>query len=308
MSAPALSPGTDISAETAAAFDRLQARAWGEAGWLLELRREAFARFQELGFPTPNDESWKYTNVAPIARIAWEPASPDAHPRLPVPAGGGGVRLAFVNGRWSRALSSSDLPEGLAVLPLAEVLRKHPEWLEAHLSKRAAWDKNAFTAWNTAFLEDGAFVRIARGAAIAGPIHLLFLSEQTGAPAVSHPRNVIVAESGAQASVVETYLGERISLTNSVTEISVGDGASVEHSKVQRESSDAFHVQTIAAGLERGSRFTSHNVALGAALARTDIGVVFEGEGGDCTLNGLFLGGGDQTLDTHTIIDHAKPH
>ena len=307
MSAPALSPGTDIS-ETAAAFDRLQTRARGEAGWLLELRREAFARFQELGFPTPHDESWKYTNVAPIARIAWEPASPYAHSSLPVPAGGGGVWLAFVNGRWSPALSSSALPEGLVVLSLAEVLREQPEWLEPHLSKRAAWEKNAFTAWNTAFLEDGAFVRIARGVAVAGPIHLLFLSEQTGAPAVSHPRNVIVAESGAQASVVETYLGEKISLTNSVTEISVGDGASVEHSKVQRESSDAFHVQTIAAGLERGSQFTSHNVALGAALARTDIGVVFEGEGGDCTLNGLFLGGGDQTLDTHTIIDHAKPH
>jgi Fe-S cluster assembly protein SufD len=95
---------------------------------------------------------------------------------------------------------------------------------------------------------------------------------------------------------------------NAVTEISVGDGASVEHSKIQRESSDAFHVQTIAAGLDRGSQFTSHNVALGAALARTDIGVVFGGEGGDCTLNGLFLGDGDQTLDTHTIIDHAKPH
>ncbi|HXM79688.1 MAG TPA: Fe-S cluster assembly protein SufD, partial [Thermoanaerobaculia bacterium] len=191
---------------------------------------------------------------------------------------------------------------------LAEVIRDHPEWLEAYLSRRAAWEKNAFTAWNTAFLEDGAFVRIARGAAIPGAIHLLFLSEQTGAPAVSHPRNVIVAESGAQVSVVETYLGEGISLTNAVTEISVGDGASVEHSKIQRESSDAFHVQTIAAGLDRGSQFTSHNVALGAALARTDIGVVFGGEGGDCTLNGLFLGGGDQTLDTHTIIDHAKPH
>ena len=308
MSAPALSPGTDISAETAAAFDRLQTRARGEAGWLSELRREAFARFQELGFPTPHDESWKYTNVAPIARIAWEPASPDADSRLPVSASTG-VRLAFVNGRWSPAFSShSALPEGLVVLSLAEVLRDHPEWLEAHLSKRAAWEENVFTAWNTAFLEDGAFVRIARGAAIPGPIHLLFLSEQTGAPAVSHPRNVIVVESGGQASVVETYLGEGISLMNAVTEISVGDGASVEHSKIQRESSDAFHVQTIAAGLDRGSQFTSHNVALGAALARTDIGVVFGGEGGDCTLNGLFLGDGDQTLDTHTIIDHAKPH
>jgi len=310
MSAPALSPGTDLSQEiAAAAFDRLRTRARGEAGWLQELRREAFARFQALGFPTPHDESWKYTNVAPIARIAWEPVSPDADSSLPVPAGVAGIRLAFVNGRWSRALSSSSaLPAGLVVLSLAEVTRDHPEWLEAHLSRRAAWEKNAFTAWNTAFLEDGAFVRIARGVAIAGPIHLLFLSEQTGAPAVSHPRNVIVAERGAQASVVETYVGEGVSLTNSVTELFVGDGASIEHSKVQRESSDAFHVQTIAAGLDRGSQFTSHNVALGASLARTDIGVLFEGEGGDCTLNGLFLGGGAQTLDTHTIIDHAKPH
>src|ERR1700674_554378 len=127
MSAPALSPGTDLSQEiAAAAFDRLRTRARGEAGWLQERRREAFARFQALGFPTPHDESWKYTNVAPIARIAWEPASPDADSRLPVPARTG-VRLAFVTGRWSPDLSSSSaLPKGLVVLSLVEALREDP--------------------------------------------------------------------------------------------------------------------------------------------------------------------------------------
>jgi Fe-S cluster assembly protein SufD len=93
-----------------------------------------------------------------------------------------------------------------------------------------------------------------------------------------------------------------------VTEIVCGDGAVLEHYKLQRESLAAFHVQKVGATQERGSNFASHNVCLGAALARTDINVLFKAEGSECTLNGLFLAGGSQHVDNHTLIDHAKPH
>ncbi|MEP6769010.1 MAG: Fe-S cluster assembly protein SufD [Acidobacteriota bacterium] len=312
MPSPVLSAETDLAA---AVFADLRRRGAADPAWLAGLRERAFARFQELGFPTSSDESWKHTNVAPIARIAWEPvpSDPDAARPLPVSvqAEAAGVQLGFSNGRWSRALSSAPAPvsvPGVDVLPLADVLRDHPDWLEPHFGRHAAWEKNPFTAWNTALAEDGAFIRVCRGAAAAGPIHLLFLSERTGAPTVAHPRNLIVLESGAQATVVETYVGEGRTLTNAVTEISVGDGASLDHAKVQRESPDAFHVQTIAVTSQRSSQFTSSSAAFGGSIARTDIGVLFAGEGGDCTLNGLFVGDGTALLDTHTTVDHATPH
>jgi Fe-S cluster assembly protein SufD len=312
-----LNPDPDPSQQSpqryAPAFADVERRVGGEAAWLLELRRAAFARFQEVGFPGPHDEAWKYTSPGPITRVPWRTASGGREvkraPSMPVDLSAA-VRIVFVNGRFSAALSSDPISrtKDVEITPLAEVLRRHPDWLQPHLARIAAVDKNAFTAWNTAFFEGGAFVRIARGAAVKEPIHVVFLSEADSEPSVSHPRVLVVAEPGAHASIVERYVGEGRYLTDAVTEISVGDDASIEHSKIQRESVAASHVHTIAARIGRAGRFESMNVALGGALARTDIDVLFAGEGGECTLNGLFVASGSQHLDNHTFIDHATPH
>lgn len=306
----------------AAAFADAEKRSRKEASWIQELRHQALARFQEIGFPSPHDESWKYTNPAPIARVAWAPFPADrAEKKAPtIPADlSAPVRMVFVDGRFSRALSSAEaaLPPGLVLAPLSEVLTRHPDWIQPYLSRECPDELPAFPAWNTAFFDDGAFVRIARGAQIAEPIHLVFLSEagpateQPGQPAeppVSHPRILVVADSESSATVVERYVGDGTYLTNAVTEISVGDGASIRHTVVQRESLAASHVHAIFASQGRAGRFESMNVALGSALARTDIETTFRAEGGECELNGLFVGSGTQHLDTHTRIDHAKPH
>ena len=221
------------------------------------------------------------------------------------------IRLVFVNGRWSKSLSSEGtLPEGLEVSSMAAVLRHHADWLQPFLGSRASWEKSPFAAWNTAFFEDGAFVRIRRDAVLREPVELVFIAEaEPGSePRVAHVRNLILADPHSQASVVETYVGDGLSLTNAVTEVALETGASIEHYKVQRESLEAVHLQTIAATASPSSRYVSNNVALGSALARTEISVVLDGPGAECELNGLFVGGGTQHLDTHTMIDHAKPH
>lgn len=297
-----------------------QMRFAGEPEWLASLRREAFARFTAMGFPTTKDEEWKYTGVGPITRVPFRPANERRrlqqapHPGLLTPGegeetlpGGEGGRFVFVNGRSSAELSRAGSRP--VVRSLREALQEEPELLEPHLARHASFEKSAFTALNTAFLEDGAFVRIPRGTILEEPIHLIFFSEDGGGPAVSHPRNLILAEPNSQARIIETYVGEAGHyFTNSVTEIVCGDGAVLEHYKLQRESLAGFHVQTVGAAQERGSNFASHNVCLGAALARTDINVLFEAEGSECTLNGLFLAGGSQHVDNHTLIDHAVPH
>jgi Fe-S cluster assembly protein SufD len=308
MEAEALDRQTDLYREAFAAFSRSRR---GEPSWLSELRARAFARFQELGFPTPKIEAWKYTGVAPIARTAFRLADAASEPAAiavpPLPADG--PRLVFVNGMFRQDLSTVAEDGSLRVSSLRQALAARPETVKRHLGQHAEWERHAFTAWNTAFFGDGAFIEILSGAVPARPIELLFLGRAVAEPVVAHPRNLIVADPRSQATIVERYAGQGDPyLTNAVTEISAEDGAILEHYKIQRESPAAYHVQTVQARLGRSATFTSHNVALGAALARTDINVLFAGEGGECTLNGLFIGEDSQHLDTHTFIDHARPH
>jgi Fe-S cluster assembly protein SufD len=280
------------------------------------LRREALDRFNELGFPTLNDEEWRFTNVAPLTRIAFRPAAPGRARLTPEQTRraafgtDGGSRLVFVNGHFARALSSvRGLPQGVVVAGLAETLDAHPDWAEPHLARHARFEQNAFTALNTAFLRDGAFVSIPKNTGVAEPIHLVFLAGPCAEPTVAHPRNLVVAGAHSQATVLESYVGleEGVYFTNGVTEIVLGDGAVIDHSKVQRESKAAFHVATTQFHQDKGSRFTSHAIALGGGLVRNDVNVVLDAEGCECTLNGLYLAGGRQHIDNHTRIDHAKP-
>ena len=281
--------------------------------WLVEIRRDAMERLRETGFPTVRDEEWKYTNVAPILKVPFVEAAEES-PRLvqrphpnPLPEGEG-TQLVFINGRYRADLSSAG-HDGLQAGSLREVLATRPEDARPYLAK-IAHKGNAFVAANAAFLEDGAFIRIPRGTVVALPIHVVFLSEPVFEPTMSHPRNLIVAEPGSQASVVETYVGTdgELYFTNSVTEISLGNGAILDHYKLERESTAAYHVATMEVRQERDSRLTTHSITFGGALVRNDLNVKLDADGADCTLNGLFVGSGTQHMDNHTLIDHAQPH
>jgi Fe-S cluster assembly protein SufD len=283
-----------------------------EPAWMSGLRRDAMDRFAALGFPTTHDEDWKYTSVSPIAKVAFQPgALATADLGFPLADLGCDTRLVFVNGRFSRELSSLDkLPRGVKAGSLAELLRDGNATLESHLARYAEFNNHAFVALNTALAEDGAVVEAARDVVLEQPIHLLFVSMPDGRPTMSHPRNLILAGRGSRAAVIETYAGPAgaVYLTNAVTEIVVGEGAVMDHYKLQHESEQGFHVATLQAVQDRGSVLNSHNVSFGAALARSDINSVLDAEGTECYLNGLFIAAGRQHVDNHTMLDHAKPH
>lgn len=284
-----------------------------DPAWLARIRRASMERLREVGFPTVRDEDWKYTNVAPILNVPFVEGrreTPWQRSRGFTLPGGEGVQLFFINGRFAPDHSSRGRgADGLEVASLAEVLATRPETAEPHLA-RIARNGNAFASLNEAFLYDGAFVRIPAKTAVTEPIHLVFLSEPDFGPTVSHPRNLVVAEPGSQAAVIETWIGTtgELYFTNSVTEVVLGDGANLDLYKLERESTSAYHVTTTEVRQGRDSRFTSHSITLGGALVRNDLNIRLEGEGADCTLNGLFIGSGTQHLDNHTLIDHVKPH
>jgi Fe-S cluster assembly protein SufD len=253
-----------------------------------------------------------------MARVAFRPAVESAPRRLSLGAldpfrlpGEIAARLVFVNGIFAPELSSlAELPAGVTAGSLAAELAARPRDIEPHLGRLADFEPQPFVALNLAFVLDGAYVRVARGTVLDRPLHLLFVSSAPGEPTVSFPRNLIVAEAGSQVAIVESYVGtgREVYFTNAVTEVQIGDDAVVDHVKLQGESDKAFHVANLQVEQGRASQFVSHSFSLGGGLVRNDLGTVFGAEGGECTLNGLYMVGGRQHVDNHTSIDHAKPH
>jgi Fe-S cluster assembly protein SufD len=163
---------------------------------------------------------------------------------------------------------------------------------------------------NTAFVADGAVVCVPDSCVVDGPIHLLFVSTGGERPTMAHPRVVVVMGANSQASVVESYIGVNagISLTNAVTEVVAGENARLDHYKLQREGRDTAHVGGMYLRAARSASIACHSIALGGSLVRNDVLAVLDGEGAECTLNGLYLGDRRMLVDNHTTIDHAKPH
>ena len=280
--------------------------------WLATLRREALDAFAERGLPTRHDEAWKYTSVAEFERHALlaTPAGaqlcPEAHAlfeRFSLDKKAAHL-LVFHNGHFSPELSSpGTLPEGITLMSLAQALSANPESIKPWIGRKN--QAPAFDALNTAFMADGAYLHLKKEAKLETPVHLMFISTDSGG--ASYLRNLIVAEPGAQATVIEHYVGQdnAVYFTNAVTHIFAAENASVEHHKLQQEANSAFHVAGIHAVQQRDSRLSSHSFTVGGALTRNDITTVFDGSACQATLNGLYLIGGQQHVDNHTCIDHS---
>lgn len=318
MATATLTPGSAVDA-----FVSEQAKfeaAAGGAAWVGALRAGALRQLRAIGFPHLRQEAWRFTDVRPILRTPWtlaEPASPGAEAKrlLDEITFAGTLEscvLVFVNGHFAPALSRTQpLPKGLRVQSLRAAAGAGDTALQAHLTRVAVSQEHPFLLLNTAFLFDGAFVEIARGAAIESPIHVVHLSTGGDPPAVSHPRTLVVAGESAQAHVIETFASAApgaIHLTNAVTEIALGAGANVDYLKLQRESAAAFHLSNLWIHQERDSNFFSNNITIGAALTRNDVAARIDGEGIHCALDGLNLLSGRQHVDSHTLLDHLKPH
>jgi Fe-S cluster assembly protein SufD len=321
-----------------AGFETLAARN-AVPSWIPPLRFAALSRFRELGYPTRHDEEWRFTPVGPIVDVPFKlcprgavrisiqdvephrflsplPELAEGRTReLPAQAVRGeglfAAELVFVNGAFAPKLSTQGaLPAGVRIASLAELLRAAPSEVEPNLARHADFERSVFTALNTAFLEDGAFVRVAEGVTLEQPVHLLYLSAEHEGPTVSHPRTLIVAGENSRLAVVESYASAKPGQTfaNAVTEVVVARGATVDHVKLQREAPTACHIGSMFVTMAENSVFTSHSIAFGAAVARNEVYARLMGEHCECTLNGLFLGDGKRVVDNHTAIDHAMPN
>jgi len=285
--------------------------------WLAPIREQAMAAFQAAGFPTTRNEDWHFTNPSPIAESTFVPmrapsGAVSAAQIAPLLFGETSwPRLVFINGRFMPSLSSNGV-DGVKAMSLAVAYREEPSLLERHLTRQADTQDPAqvFSAINTALMQDGAVIHVQRGVNVASPINLLFLSDDAATGGSSHPRVLIVAEPQSQATIIEQYAsaGGTKYFTNAVTEGWIGDGATLNLFRLQRESRDAFHVGTTAVRQERDSHFVSFSFVTGAELSRINVYADLQGPGCGATLNGLYMLDGVQHCDHQTRIVHAEPN
>jgi Fe-S cluster assembly protein SufD len=293
--------------------------ATGSAGpaWLPQLRRAAFERFTALGFPTTRDENWHYTSVTPIAERTFKPAKPGTLAISPNDVGQIVIgdpswhRLVFVNGRFERSLSSFvELPADVQVLTLHEAIKEIPEFVVERLGALANYADASFTALNTAFLGEGVVIHVPRGVIVESPIHIVHITDTQAAGGAVHPRLLVYAEPLAQLAIVESYaaVGNASYFTNAVAEIEVANGARVDHYKIQRESSESFHISTVQVKQGRDSVYHSFSYAAGAQLSRTNVYSRLLGEAAEVKLNGLYMVDGTQHADHQTYVEHIAPN
>jgi Fe-S cluster assembly protein SufD len=286
--------------------------------WLEAIRRSAMDRFARTGFPTSREEEWRFTPLTPIVQGSWRPtagAPQDipweqlapfvfGHPEW--------CRLVFINGEYAPGLSfEGSLPKGVIATSLSDALRNGGDLLQRHLARYAGIEDSPFTALNTALFRDGGFIHVPAGVDLPLPIHLVFVTTSDAAGSVIHPRNLILVDRNARASVVESYVTIAPSTKywiNPVTEVWTGANSWVEHTRIQRESEAAYHVGTTQAEISRDSHYRSFSMAMGAALARHNLNARLADQYAEALLYGLYITHGEQLVDNHTVLYHDHPH
>jgi Fe-S cluster assembly protein SufD len=303
----------------AADFETLEETASANGStWLRDVRKDGLAAFERLGFPTERrgNERWKYTNVAPIARATFAyPFDADADAvtkaalKEQVPWSDDWARLVFVDGRFSESLSTPrDVAGGLRLKSLGAALHSDGDLIREHLGELAPSAEDGFTAVNTAFLGDGALVHLPLDAANEAVVHLIWVTTERAEPIATYPRALIVAGRHSRLRLVESYVGTSGNFTDAVVEMVIDEGAEIEHYRYLAEDDAAFHIGTTRVRVGRDATFNSTSFARGAKIARNDLNVLLDEEGGSCFLNGLYMTSGRQHIDNHIDIDHAKPH
>ncbi|PIG91781.1 Fe-S cluster assembly protein SufD [Gloeocapsopsis sp. IPPAS B-1203] len=292
---------------------------------LQAIRDRASVTVQQSQLPTTRDEEWRFTDLSALKSVNFQ-AAPSSTLNLmalePLLLPEARSRSVFVNGVYAPELSAVTLPDGVIASNLDELPPAYRSQIEKHLAQLPG-AQEVFTALNTAAIADVAVVWIPKNIIVETPIHLLFISTASHTPIVSQPRCLVVAESNSSVTLIEDYfnqmtnlaaeeteaeVGEPIYFTNAVTEIWLAENAQVNHTRIERDSPEAFHIGKTAIAQARDSRYTCTAITLGAKLSRHNLEIYQTGEQTQTILNGLTKISGNQLADTHSTLALNHPY
>jgi Fe-S cluster assembly protein SufD len=314
-----------------------------ESNSLRQARQSAFERFKELGFPTTKNEDWKYTNISRFLKDEFEIAgagSPVAKldPIVLEQAAIDSLdcyKIVLVNGSWPGKAAEASYPAGVQLFTVAEA-RQDPAF-SSYFERSAEFEKNHFTALNAALYTDGLFIRVDAGASPDKPLHIVHVYT-SGHNLLVQPRHVVLVNRNASLSIIESVVSSEDVATagpgaddampgsgvaghgaagakcgakifvNSLMEIIVQPDARMDHTIIQTSGKATRLVQHITVRQKRQSLYNNFTFTLpGADFVRNELTVRLEEEHTESHLYGLYLLGGQQLVDNHTLVDHQKP-
>jgi Fe-S cluster assembly protein SufD len=282
--------------------------------WVTEMREQAQARFDRIGFPSLRDEAWRFTNTELITSIDWQDAcdsdlAPDQLAACQIPELDAAL-VVFVDGLYRADLSDlSGLGEAVTCLPLDQAFDR--PGVAGQLGSLSASHDDGFTALNDAKVGSGLYIEVPADVEAERPIHVLSIATSVEVPVAAHPRVLIVAGVRARVQVIEHYNAtsdEIVNLTNAVTEIIAAKHAFVEHYLLERESERGFNVSTLFIRQDAHSRVHSHTVLLGGSIVRNNVVPTLAGERAHCLINGLYVAHDEQHLDNQMRVRHGAPN
>jgi Fe-S cluster assembly protein SufD len=289
-------------------FSRLD----NNAGSVFTIRKQAFDRFVELGFPTSRNEDWKYTNLSTVLRENYRLGG-DLRPNslsgsfthLDIKAN----RLVFVDGVFAPEYSTIlDKKEGLVIGSLADAFISGNKTAIDYYGQLTN-PKDAFSNLNLAFAQDGAFVHVPKGHALQYPIALFFIYSPASDKILQSTRNLIVAEENSGVELLEFYQYEdTAAFTNVATTIAIKDNAAVKYNKVQENATAQVHIGTLNATLGRYSQFTANTFDFTGRIIRNNVTVNLDGEYAEVHLNGLYALDNSDHADNHIVVNHNVPN
>ena len=314
---------TEISAaqieHLTGSFSLMEERLNGDSKLFLhQKRKEALAAFQQTGLPTLKNEEWKYTNLAhiPLAELNFEPQQAIdvefkqieycTFPEIKT------NKLIFINGKLSQQLSEiKEQNKSIIIGSFANQSKHHPHLVEQYFGRLSETYRESVAKLNMAFVHDGAFIHVPKGKRLQHPVLILNLLDSFDPDAITQPRNLIMLEDGARASIIESHRGlspVQMGVSNSVSEIFLGKSAHLDCYKLQLTKHLGTFIDSTYASQQRDSVFHNYRVNFGASLVRNNLKARLNEPNCEADLKGVYITSDGDHVDNHILVEHAAPH
>jgi Fe-S cluster assembly protein SufD len=283
---------------------------------LHDLRTSAMKNFENKGFPTKKEESWKYTSLNAILKndfsvfpkhensIEFKDVKKYFIHEIDT------YKVVFIDGVFSSNLSSTT-HEGLDVCLMSSALNK-PKYkmvIDNYFNQIASKDES-LTSLNTAFANEGAYINIPKKTVVQKPIEIMYFSTGNEAALMVQPRNLVIVGENSHVQIIERHqsLNENPVLTNSVTEIFAQKRAIVDYYKIQNDNNEANLIDNTYVSQKQESHVSVQTFSFGGNLTRNNLNFYHFGERLTSTLNGITIIGDKQHVDHYTLVHHATPN
>ena len=282
--------------------------------FISEIRQKAFENFKKIGFPDPNSQTWKNTDLKKIL-------SEDYEQLFDFSTEGTNVEEIFqckihnfdtyivslLNGWYVNSGSQiSTMPDGTIVGSLAKAIKEFPELTEKYLGKVQKQNNN-FTELNTAFSQDGIFIYVPDGVEVIKPIQMVSIINHDKNLLVNY-RNLIILGKNSKLTFVQCddAINHNSSLTNTVTEFFLNEGSNLDHYKLQNLNNNSGLINSTYFKQEKNSNLCTNLIILNGGIIRNDYKINLNGEGCNSEIYGVYLMDSGQHINNQVYVDHVK--